>query len=56
MNKRTVIEVSADKQRCGQCGKIGTGFFKCHNDSTKYICDKCIMKNIDRKYANNKRG
>jgi len=43
------INVSTEKQKCAQCGKIGTGYYKAKNKPGKYICPKCVMDNIKRK-------
>ena len=43
------INVSCDKQTCGQCGKKGVGFYSALNAPGKYICQSCVLKNIDRR-------
>ena len=40
------INVSMKQERCAQCGKIGKGMYQARNDNTKYICQKCVIKNI----------
>jgi hypothetical protein len=41
------IKISVDKKICVQCGKQGKGFYECQNAPGKYICQKCVMRNID---------
>lgn len=48
MVKRYQINVSVDKEICAQCGKKGVGFFEAMNAPGKFICGKCVEKNIDR--------
>ena len=38
------IEISVDKQKCVQCGKIKIGCYK--QESGRYICPTCILSNI----------
>lgn len=40
------INVNCDKQVCGQCGKKGKGYYETKN---AYICQECVLKNIQRK-------
>ena len=42
-----IIRVSMDKQICGQCGKRGKGYYEAKNAPGKYICQKCVLKNIE---------
>ena len=49
------INVSFDEQTCAQCGKTGKGFYEATNSPGKYICQKCVLKNIDRNIANRKK-
>lgn len=39
------IEISTDIQICSQCGKKGKDFYK--NKQGTYICNKCVLKNIE---------
>ena len=48
-----IINVSCDKQVCAQCGKIGKGYFESTSEKGKYICHKCVIKNIDRRPERN---
>ena len=43
------INVSCDEQKCSQCGKKGKGFYEATNAPGKYICPKCVLKNVKRK-------
>lgn len=43
------INVSCDKQVCGQCGKKGSGYYEAKNAPGKYICQKCVLSNIERR-------
>lgn len=43
------LNISCDKQVCCQCGKKGTGYYEATNAPGKYICQKCVLKNIERK-------
>jgi hypothetical protein len=43
------ITISTDKEVCIKCGKKGTGFFECKDAPGKYICQKCVLKNIEKK-------
>jgi len=38
------IEINTDVQTCAQCNKKGKGFYK--NKQGKYVCHKCVLKNI----------
>ena len=38
------IEVSSDRQKCAQCGKLKKGCYRQKNNN--WICTKCIFKNI----------
>jgi len=42
------INVTLDKKICGQCGKKGKGFYQ--NSQGKYICQECVLKNLDRRH------
>jgi|WetSurMetagenome_2_1015567.scaffolds.fasta_scaffold188262_5 hypothetical protein len=39
------IEISADKQKCVQCGKLKKGCYRQKNNN--WICTKCIFNNIE---------
>jgi len=47
--KIPTININTDKQICAQCGKEGTGYYEAINSKEKYICHKCVIKNIERK-------
>lgn len=41
------VEISTDKQKCVQCGKIKTGCYK--QEIGSYICTTCILLNIKQR-------
>ena len=41
------VEISTDKQRCAQCGKLKTGCYK-KEGNNYYMCQECILKNIQK--------
>ncbi len=43
------LNVSCDKQTCAQCGNVGKGYYEATNAPGKYLCHKCVLKNIGRK-------
>jgi len=49
------ITVSMDKQVCALCGKRGTGYYEGINTPGKYVCHKCILKNIGKRKPNRKK-
>jgi ribosomal protein L37AE/L43A len=45
------IEISTDKQKCTQCGKLKKGCYRQKNNN--WICTKCIFENIEIRSSNN---
>jgi ribosomal protein L37AE/L43A len=48
------IEISADKQKCSQCGKLKKGCYRQKNNN--WICTKCIFENIEIRSSNKDKG
>jgi len=44
----TTINISPDKKTCAQCNKSGKGYYEVPSKPGKYICPKCVLKNIER--------
>ena len=42
------ITVEMDERKCEQCGRMGKGFYEIPSAPGKYVCHKCVLKNINR--------